>query len=230
MKNVNKNKLIIGLALIGAGVMGIVLCFAVAIMTAEYDEATNTMMIVNSLPVVCAMFLGGLIPIGCVLIIKAFRASKNGTNTPQIQKAEKNEAIIKQKALAEKRKRILNVSNLSKFVISEDHALLFGSSHCPVCSLYKGRVFSVSGKDKRFPPLVSLPDEIHDGKCDVCHCYYSLGTWFEGISSPDIVTAIQKSNAPLVDRRTSEQIEAFEKDQAKLARRIAKQQATTNQK
>ena len=219
MKNVNKNKLIIGSALIGAGALGFVLCFAVAIMTAEYDEATNTMMIVNSLPVVCAMFLGGLIPIGCVLIIKAFRASKNGTNTPQIQKAEKNEAIIKQKALEDKCKRILNESHHDKFLISEDHALFIGSSCCPLCSMYNHRIFSVSGKDTRFPPLVSLPDEIHDGKCDVCNCYYSLCTWFEGILSPDIVTAIQKSNAPLVDRRTEEQKQHHEKRKAKIDRK-----------
>lgn len=122
-----------------------------------------------------------------------------------------------------KRKRILNVSHLGKYLVSEDHAMFSGSSCCPLCSLYNLRIFSVSGKDKRFPPLVSLPDEIHDGKCDVCNCYYALSTWFEGVNSPDIVTAIRKSNAPLKDRRTPEQIKAFEKDQAKAARKRAKQ-------
>ena len=206
MKNVNKNKLIIGLALIGAGVLGFVLCFAVAIMTAEYDETTDTMMIFNSLPVVCAIVLGGFIPIGGVLIIKPFR-----TNTPQIQTA-----------LDAKQKRILNVAHPGKFLISADHALFCGSSCCPVCSLYQHRVFSISGKDKRFPPLVSLPVEIHDGKCDECRCGYSLCTWFEGISSPDIATAIQKSNAPLVDRRTEEQKQHHEKRKAKIERKAQK--------
>lgn len=117
-----------------------------------------------------------------------------------------------------KRKSILNVSHPGKYLISEDHALFSGSSCCPLCSMYDGRVFSVSGKDKRFPPLVSLPEEIHDGKCDVCNCSYSLGVWFEGVSEPDIATVIQQSNAPLVDRRTPEQIEYFEKRQAKAAR------------
>ena len=117
-----------------------------------------------------------------------------------------------------KLKSILNVSHLNKYLISEDHALFSGSSCCPLCSIYDNRIFSVSGKDQRFPPLISLPDEIHDGKCDVCNCYYALCTWFEGVSEPDLVTAIQKSNAPLVDRRTPEQIEHFEKRQAKAAR------------
>lgn len=124
--------------------------------------------------------------------------------------------------IAEKRKRILHKFYSDKYLNSEDHAIFDGSSCCPLCSLYKFRIFSVSGKDKRFPPLVSLPDEIHDGKCDVCSCYYSLCVWFEGTSSPDIVTAIQKSNAPLVDKRTAEQKQHFEEKQAKAARKKIK--------
>lgn len=110
-----------------------------------------------------------------------------------------------------------------KNIYHTDLALFDGSSCCPVCSLYKFRIFSISGKDKRFPSLDTLPDTIHDGKCDVCNCCYTLMPWFEGISSPDIVTAIRKSNAPLVDKRTPEQIESFEKRQAKLARQREKQ-------
>lgn len=118
-----------------------------------------------------------------------------------------------------KRTRILNVSHPSKYLLSEDRAMFDGSSCCPLCSLYKFRIFSVSGKDKRFPSLVSLPNEIHDGKCDVCNCYYSLNPWFEGISKPDINTAIQQSNAPLVDKRTPEQIASFEEKQEKIRRK-----------
>ena len=129
-----------------------------------------------------------------------------------------------------KRERILNVSHPSKFLFSEDHALFDGSSCCPLCSLYKFRIFSVSGKDKRFPSLVSLPDEIHDGKCDVCNCYYSLNPWFESIkTSAEVKSAIKQSNAPLVDNRTPEQIASFEKDQEKMRRRYykkAKEMAT----
>ena len=118
-----------------------------------------------------------------------------------------------------KRNRILNVSHPSKFLFSEDHAMFDGNSCCPLCSLYKFRIFSVSGGDKRFPPLVSLPNEIHDGKCDVCNCCYSLNPWFEGVSAPDINTAIQQSNAPLVDKRTPEQIASFEEKQEKIRRK-----------
>ena len=104
-----------------------------------------------------------------------------------------------------------------------DLALFSGSSCCPLCSLYQHRIFSVSGKDKRFPSLGSLPAALHDGKCDVCNCYYSLSSWFEGVSTPSVKTAIKNSNAPLVDKRTPEQIEHFEKKQAKEARKKIKE-------
>lgn len=127
-----------------------------------------------------------------------------------------------------KLQRILNVPHPSSNLLSNDLAYFSASSCCPLCSIYNRRIFSVSGKDKRFPSLVSLPNEIHDGKCDVCGCSYSLNPWFEGVSTPDIKTAIKQSNAPLVDKRTPEQIADFEKKQAKLARRLAKQQANKN--
>lgn len=134
--------------------------------------------------------------------------------------------IIKAIEIKAKRKRILNISHPDKYLISNDLALFSGSSCCSLCSLYQHRIFSISGKDKRFPPLVSLPDEIHDGKCDVCNCSYTLCTWFEGVNSPDIVTAIQKSNAPLVDKRTDEQKQYFEEKQAKAVRKKQKQNNT----
>lgn len=107
-----------------------------------------------------------------------------------------------------------------------DLAMFAGSSCCPLCSLYQHRIFSISGKDKRFPSLGILPDQIHDGKCDVCNCYYGLSAWFEGVSSPNVVTAIRQSNAPLKDRRTPEQIKAFEEKQAKATRNKQKQNNT----
>jgi hypothetical protein len=105
-----------------------------------------------------------------------------------------------------------------------DLAMFAGNTCCPVCSMYKFRVFSISGNDKRFPALDTLPPAIHDGRCDVCNCSYSLYSWYAGISSPDILTAVRKSYAPLVDRRTPEQIKEFEKKRARLARQREKQE------
>lgn len=132
----------------------------------------------------------------------------------QIVKADQEYKITQAK-----RERILNISHPSKYLLSEDRAMFDGNSCCPLCSLYKFRIFSVSGKDNRFPSLVSLPNEIHDGKCDVCNGSYNLLPWFEGTSTPDINTAIQQSNAPLVDKRTPEQIASFEEKQEKIRRK-----------
>ena len=137
----------------------------------------------------------------------------------QITKAQSED-----KEIRSKRERILNISHPSKFLFSEDHAYFGANSCCPLCSLYNRRIFSISGKDKRFPPLVSLPNEIHDGKCDVCNCSYSLTTWFEGSSTPDVKTAIQQSNAPLVDKRTPEQKANFEEKQEKIRRKYYQKQ------
>ena len=121
-----------------------------------------------------------------------------------------------------KRNRILNISHPPKHLASNDLAYFGASSCCPLCSLYNGRIFSISGKDSRFPPIITLPNEIHDGKCDVCNRSYNLLPWFEGTSTPDVNTAIRQSNAPLVDKRTPEQKASFEKDQEKIRRKYYK--------
>lgn len=205
---ITENKRWIGAVLIGAGIVLFVLVAAVALMSAELDEATNTYIIDGSF-VAFALVPGGLIAGGIVCLTRP---------DPEQQKI-RNAARAQAAAIAAKRKRILNIAHPSKFLISNDLTWFDASACCPLCSLYSRRVYSISGKDKRFPPLVSLPDEIHDQKCDVCHCYYSLSVWFEGVSTPDIVTAIQKSNAPLVDRRTPEQIKHFEEKKAKAERK-----------
>ena len=123
---------------------------------------------------------------------------------------------MKEKIAAFMRQHTNNPQNHPVERLMGDLAFFDGSSCCPLCSLYKGRIFSVSGKDKRFPALATLPPEIHDGKCDVCECYYSLCSWYEGISTPNTARAIRMSNAPLKDRRTEEQKEHFEKRRTKV--------------
>lgn len=94
-----------------------------------------------------------------------------------------------------------------------DLVIFFGSSCCPICSMYNRRVFSVSGRDKRFPHISSLPSAIHHGKCDLCGYGYSLSVYFETLTGLDLKTAIKRSNAPLVDTRTPEQKQYFYEEQ-----------------
>lgn len=124
----------------------------------------------------------------------------------QIVKADKEYKITQAK-----RKSTLNVSHPPKHLVSNDLTYLSASSCCPLCSLYNRRIFSITGKDKRFPPLALLPTNMRYGKCDVCNCHYSLTPWVEGVNKPDIKTAIRQSNAPLVDKRTPEQRAHFKK-------------------
>lgn len=91
---------------------------------------------------------------------------------------------------------------------------------CPECAKYQGRVFSIYGKDSRFPPLPSAFYEfggIHKG------CTHAFYPFIEGASDPDLdySLSIQKiqnrkyrkniiaySNRPFVDDRPQEDIDA----------------------
>ena len=66
---------------------------------------------------------------------------------------------------------------------------------CHDCSVYQSRVYSVSGRDKRFPPFKVLPHHgvIHEG------CAHTLEPWIESAMTPEEVnSAIAYSNRPFV--------------------------------
>lgn len=114
-------------------------------------------------------------------------------------------------------------------------------STCPLCAIYQGRVYSVSGKSKKFP---KVPDfyfssgAIHEG-CG--HCFWP---YYDGITDPmlddtlsvhplqnkafgrDIVTF---SNRPFVDDRTDACKQAANKVIEEQAAAIAKQQKARDQ-
>lgn len=76
---------------------------------------------------------------------------------------------------------------------------------CETCGKYRGRIFSISGRDKRFPKFPS----------DFCHrCGLSVYPIIEGVSVPahsDPEHMVEQAQRPLVDTRTPEQIEAYGK-------------------
>jgi hypothetical protein len=79
---------------------------------------------------------------------------------------------------------------------------------CEICSKYQGRIFSTSGKDKRFP---KLPDEVykfggfHEG------CRHSFYAYFEGSPTSSGGDPIKISNRPFVDKRTKAEKVEYEK-------------------
>lgn len=106
---------------------------------------------------------------------------------------------------------------------------------CPECAKYQGRVFSVSGADRRFP---RMPQEffkyggIHKG------CGHSFFPFIYGVSDPQLAytLSIQKikswryrrniiafSNRPFVDDRPQEDIEQSLEAQKKAADKAAHQ-------
>lgn len=84
---------------------------------------------------------------------------------------------------------------------------------CGECAKYQGRIFSISGKDSRFPKLpeqVFIYGGIHKG------CRHTFHTYTDGISTPQYCTkeeAIAYSNRPFIDDRSEEEKAEYEKKQ-----------------
>lgn len=96
---------------------------------------------------------------------------------------------------------------------------------CEICSRYRGRIFSVYGKDKRFP---KLPDELRKmyihRECSLRFSPYIFykgdRNYFSPIYDPSI--SLEKSddiikyvNRPFIDDRTSEEKEYYEQEKRK---------------
>ncbi len=70
---------------------------------------------------------------------------------------------------------------------------------CPICGKYRGRIFSISGKDKRFP---KLPDDFHED------CGLMAFPFVYGVNEPQFCKSkdiIGYNNRPFRDTRTAEE-------------------------
>lgn len=85
-------------------------------------------------------------------------------------------------------------------------------SACPVCAVYEGRVFSISGKDKRFPAL----NVAYKGDNLNLHpnCYHTLLPYIQGLAD-DLKSDIEFSNRSFdVDERSQKKIDLYNKVQS----------------
>lgn len=84
---------------------------------------------------------------------------------------------------------------------------------CEACAVLQGRVYSISGRDKRFPPLSrAFPSgyrNVHP------NCRHVMTYWIEEMqSTEEIRAALARSNAPFTDNRSDEEIALYSKQQA----------------
>lgn len=86
------------------------------------------------------------------------------------------------------------IKNVAK---ENGHDLVKMTSHygaCPVCVPYEGRVYSLSGKDKRFPSIKNVPG-FRDGYNNIHpRCSHRIGVWVEKYG--DAEKEIKNSNKP----------------------------------
>jgi len=84
---------------------------------------------------------------------------------------------------------------------------------CELCAKYQGRVYSISGRDPRFPKLEVRPP-YHS------HCVHSLSAWIEEYTpAGEVERMIQQSNRPFVDNRTEANIRRYERIQREKSRK-----------
>lgn len=92
------------------------------------------------------------------------------------------------------------------------------SSHnttCPICSVYQSRVYSISGKDKRFPPL----DTAFNGEYANIHprCRHRIFPYIPDLAD-DLNSDIEMSNRSFeIDKESKKSIEDYNKQQTAKA-------------
>jgi hypothetical protein len=84
---------------------------------------------------------------------------------------------------------------------------------CQYCAKYQGRVYSISGNDKRFPKLDVRPP-YHS------HCVHSFTPWIEDYTSAeDVEQMVVASGRPFVDNRTERNIKRYKEIQTLKSRK-----------
>jgi hypothetical protein len=92
---------------------------------------------------------------------------------------------------------------------------------CAECSKYQGRVFSISGSDRRFPKLpthIQHTQRIHEG------CKHTIVPFVNSLQAAnEIAAAIKRSNKPFVDSRSKTERDIHNRQQEEMA--LAEQDA-----
>jgi hypothetical protein len=85
---------------------------------------------------------------------------------------------------------------------------------CGICAPYAGRVYSISGRDTRYPALRSIPGFSSGYWVIHPNCRHICSPYVEALAD-DPEKDRRESNRPFKDERSRAEIEAYERDQAK---------------
>lgn len=107
------------------------------------------------------------------------------------------EQKINTEMLACSRKSVTDLS--TDLVIMDAHGCV-----CPECAKYQGRVYSLSGKSRKFP---KVPDFYHTTGCVHKGCSHIFWPYIDGVNDPDLAYTL--SVHPLKDKRYGRNIVAF---------------------
>lgn len=100
----------------------------------------------------------------------------------------------------------------------DDYVQVVSHYCCSECAKYRFRIYSISGRDKRFP---KLPDYVkkYSWHCGLGMCPFSLGIHYMRLSPNkslnEIDELIEYSNRPFIDDREDEEIERYNRILAK---------------
>lgn len=84
---------------------------------------------------------------------------------------------------------------------------------CAECAKYQGRVYSISGTSRKYPPLpecIAKNGQVHK---DCRHDFYPFIDGYSGNYHKDIV---KYSNSPFIDNRTPDEINEYEAEIAEI--------------
>lgn len=82
---------------------------------------------------------------------------------------------------------------------------------CEICAPLQGRVYSISGDDKRFPPLSKAFGEYNNVHPN---CRHVIAPWVESVRTlEEVEEAIKFSNQPFTDSRKQAEIDLYKEQQ-----------------
>lgn len=99
--------------------------------------------------------------------------------------------------------------------ITEDLVWFSASRLCPYCSIYNDRVYSKSGRDRRFPSFSLLPNDLKVINCPKCNTFLGFSNYYDLDMDGSLKKIIKDSNRPFKDLRTKEEKEYYKSEVAK---------------